>query len=91
MMRQRLLLFKPEMTKDMMTFHAGLSLFGEFAVGLGTLDIKDKYLSKPGSGDGHKKSEYIYPILLTLNGGGRSLEDICEIRHDEGMQELLPY
>lgn len=90
MIRQRLLPFKLEMTKDMITPHAGLSLFGEFIVGLGMLEAVDKHLPKPGSGAGYMSSEYIYPILLTLNGGGRSLEDIREIRNDEGLRELLP-
>jgi len=90
MIRQSLLPFKLEMTKDMITSHAGLSLFGEFAVGLGILKTVDKYLPKPGSGAGYKASEYVFPILLTLNGGGRNLEDTREIRGDEGMREILP-
>lgn len=90
MIRQRILPFKLEITKDMITPHAGLSLFGEFVVGLGMLDEVDRQLPKPGSGSGYKASEYIYPILLTLNGGGRALEDTREIRDDEGLRELLP-
>lgn len=90
MIRQRVLPFKLEITKDLITSHAGLSLFGEFVVGLGMLDEVDRQLPRPGSGSGYKASEYIYPILLTLNGGGRSLEDTREIRDDEGLRELLP-
>ena len=37
MIRQRVLPFKLEMTQDTITPHAGLALFGEFAVGLGLL------------------------------------------------------
>ena len=90
MIRQRILPFKLEITKDMITSHAGLSLFGEFVVGMGMLNAVDKYLAKPGSGAGYKASEYVFPLMLTLNGGGRSLEDTREIRDDEGMRELLP-
>ena len=54
MIRQNLLPFRLEMTKDMITSHAGLSLFGEFAVGLGILKTADKYLPKPGSGAGYE-------------------------------------
>ena len=74
----------------MITPHAGLALFGEFAVGLGLLDSKVRYLPKPGSGAGYKASEYIFPLLLTLNGGGRSIEDTRKIRDDEGLREILP-
>ena len=82
--------FKPEMTRDMITPHAGLALLGEFAVGLGVLQSIDRYLPKPGSGAGYKPSEYIFPLLLMLNGGGRSLEDTRQIRDDHGLREILP-
>ena len=66
--------------------HAGLALLGEFAVGLGFLDSVEKYLPKPESGAGHKPSEFIFPLILMLNGGGRSLEDPREIKRDEGLR-----
>ena len=90
MIRQTILPFKLEMTRDMITPHAGLALVGEFAVGLGVLQSIDRYLPKPGSGAGYKPSEYIFPLVLMLNGGGRSLEDTRQIRDDEGLREILP-
>ena len=90
MIRQTVLPFKLENTKDTITPHAGLALLGEFAVGLGLLKSVDKYLPKPGSGAGYSPSEYIFPLLLMLNGGGRSLEDLRQIRKDEGLREILP-
>ena len=90
MIRQTILPFKLEMTRDLITPHAGLALVGEFAVGLGVLESIERYLPKPGSGAGYKPSEYIFPLLLMLNGGGRSLEDIRQIRTDEGLREILP-
>jgi hypothetical protein len=90
MIRQTVLPFKIEMTRDMITPHAGLGLVGEFAVGLGLLQSINRYLPKPGSGAGYKPSEYIFPLLLMLNGGGRSLEDTRQIRMDEGLREILP-
>jgi len=70
--------------------HAGLALMGEFAVGLKLLKSVDSYLSKPKSGAGYKPSEYIFPLILMLNGGGRSLEDTRQIKDDEGLREVLP-
>jgi len=90
MIRQTILPFKVEMTRDMITPHAGLALLGEFAVGLGLLSSVDKYLPKPGSGAGYNPSEYIFPLILMLNGGGRSLEDTRQIKADEGLKEILP-
>lgn len=90
MIRQTILPFKVEMTRDLITPHAGLALLGEFAVGLGLLNSVDSYLPKPGSGAGYSPSEYTFPVLLMLNGGGRSLEDTRQIRTDEGLREILP-
>ncbi len=90
MIKQTVLPFKLENTKDMITSHAGLSLLGEFAVGLGLLEELDKNLPVPGSGSGYRASEHVYPLLLMLNGGGRSLEDLRQIRDDQGLREVLP-
>jgi hypothetical protein len=90
MIRQTILPFKLEITRDMITPHAGLALLGEFAVGLRLLQSVDKCLPTPGSGAGYRPSEYIFPLILMLNGGGRSLEDTRQIRADEGLREILP-
>ena len=89
MIRQSVLPFKLEITSDTITSHAGLALLGEFCVGLGLLGSIDCYLPKPGSGAGFRASEYVFPLVLMLNGGGRSLEDIRVIRGDTGLREIL--
>jgi len=48
---------------------------GEFAVGLGLNKALDRYLPEPGSGAGYLASEHVFPLVLMLNGGGRTLED----------------
>ena len=90
MIKQTVLPFKIETTKDTITAHAGLALVGELAVGLGILEAVDTCLPKPGSNAGYKASEYVFPLVLMLNGGGRSLEDSRVIRQDEGLREILP-
>jgi hypothetical protein len=90
MVRQSVLPFKLEKTKDTITSHAGLALLGEFFVGLGLLDSLDNCLPEPGSGAGLKAREYVLPLVLMLNGGGRSLEDMRVIRDDAGLREILP-
>ena len=89
MIKQTVLPFKLEVTKDMITSHAGLALLGEFAVGLGFIAALDKSLPKPGSGAGYFASEHIFPLILMLNGGGRSLEDLRQIKDDRGLREVL--
>jgi hypothetical protein len=81
--------FKLEQTEDLITAHAGLALLGEFAIGMGLLEAIDKSLPAPGSGAGYRASEHILPLLLMLNGGGRSLEDLRQIRDDDGLREVL--
>ncbi len=88
--QQTVLPFKIEITRDIITPHAGLALLGEFAVGLGFLESVERHLPKPGSGVGYKPSEYVFPLILMLNGGGRNLEDIRQIRMDAGLREILP-
>lgn len=90
MIKQTVLSFKLEITKDTITPHAGLALVGELAVGIGMLKAADRELPGPGSGAGYKASEYMFPLVLMLNGGGRSLEDMRQIREDEGLREILP-
>ena len=90
MIKQTVLPFKLETTKDLITAHAGLPLLGEFAVGVGLNKALDKYLPAPESGVGHLASEHVFPLVLMLNGGGRSLEDSREIRDDVGLRGVLP-
>ena len=68
MIRQTILPFKLEITKDLITSHAGLGLLGEFAVGLGLNKALDEYLPGPGSGAGYLPSEHVFPLILMLNG-----------------------
>ncbi len=90
MIHQAVLPFKLEVTRDTITSHAGLALFGEFCIGLDLLRVIDRCMPEPGSGAGYQASEYVFPLALMLTGGGRSLEDIREIRSDEGLREVLP-
>jgi len=90
MIHQTVLPFKLEVTRDTITSHAGLVLFGEFCIGLDLLRVIDRCMPEPGSGAGYQASEYVFPLTLMLTGGGRSLEDIREIRSDEGLREVLP-
>jgi Transposase DDE domain group 1 len=89
MIQQTVLPFKLEVTRDTITSHAGLALLGEFCVGMDLLRVLDRCLPEPGSGAGYRAGAYVLPLVLMLTGGGRSLEDLREIRSDEGLRELL--
>jgi hypothetical protein len=89
MMTQNLLPFKIEKCTDEITPHAGLALFGEFVRSLNLLNDFDRYLPKPGSAVGYQPSEFIFPLLLMLHGGGKTIEDLRQIKLDNGLLKLL--
>jgi hypothetical protein len=89
MIEQTVLPFKLNETKDFITPHAGLALFGEFLAGLKFSQTLDSTLPPPGSGAGYAPSKFVVPLLLMLHGGGRALEDLREIRSDAPLRELL--
>jgi len=89
MMTQSLLPFKLEITEEKLTAHAGLAVFGEFGHATAILRQVDKMLKGPGSAVGYKPSQYVEPLMLMLQGGGRSLEDLRIIRSDGALCELM--
>ena len=89
MVRQHVLPFKLEATDDTITSQAGLVLFGEFLQSLGLKEKIDRAFGPPGSGAGYPASSYVLPLLLMLQGGGRSLEDLRMIARDKGLLALL--
>lgn len=89
MMPQTVLPFKLAMTNDTLTAHAGLALFGEYCHAHQLTQLFDCELPRPGSGAGYQPSQFILPLLLLLHGGGRTLEDLRELRRDAGLRELL--
>ena len=89
MITKTVLPFKLEITHDTITPHAGLALLGEFAHGLGLPDLVDRHVPLPGSGAGYRPSLFVMPLLLMLNGGGQSLEDLRQVRRDTALRDLL--
>jgi len=89
MVTQSVLPFKLAMSKETVTPHAGLALFGEFLRGLKLPGAVDEALPEPGSGAGYDPSRFVLPLVLMLHGGGRALEDLRQIREDGGLREVL--
>jgi Transposase DDE domain group 1 len=89
MIQQTVFSFKMEMTKERLTAHGGLALMAEFNHGIGLRELTDQYLPAPGSNRGFDPSEIVDAVVLMLQGGGRSLEDLRELRNEEGLMELI--
>lgn len=86
---QMVLPFKVEATDESLTANAGLVLFGEFIQGLGVNRWLQQEMPKPGSGHGYEATAYVTPLVLILNGGGRSLEDMRTLKSDSALSTLL--
>ena len=86
---QTVLLFKLEVTDEMLTANAGLALFGEFVQGLGFTRWLAQEMPQPGSGRGFAAAFYVKPLVLMLNGGGRALEDLRTLKSDTALASLL--
>jgi hypothetical protein len=89
MIQQTVLPFKIEMTKERLTAHGGLVLMGEFNHGIGLRELTDQFLPAPGSNRGFNPSVVVDSLVLMLQGGGRSLEDLRELKNEEGLMKLI--
>lgn len=89
MIQQTVFPFKIEMTKEKLTAHGGLALMAEFNHGIGLRELVDRYLPVPGSNRGLNPSVIVDSVVLMLQGGGRSLEDLRELKNEKGLMKLI--
>ena len=89
MIQQTIFAFKIKATKERLTAHGGLALMAEFNHGIGLRELTDQHLPGPGSNRGFDPSEMVDSVVLMLQGGGRSLEDLRELKSEEGLMELI--
>lgn len=81
--------FKIKTTTEKLTAHGGLVLMAEFNHGIGLRELTDRYLPAPGSNRGFEPSEIVDAVVLMLQGGGRSLEDLRELKGEESLMKLV--
>lgn len=89
MIRQGILPCKIEVTDELITPRSGLALFAEV---LRVLKVEQKvrdYFPRPGSNRGYEAWSYLELLLLMLEGGGRHIEDLREIREDRTLRTLI--
>ena len=89
MIHQTIFPFKIKTAKERLTAHGGLALMAEFNHGIGLRELTDRYLPGPGSNRGFDPSEIVDAVVLMLQGGGRSLEDLRELKDEAGLMELI--
>lgn len=86
---QTVLPFKLAASDESLTAHSGLALFGEYLLAMGVGGLIDRELPRPGSAAGYRPSVHVLPLVLTLAGGGRTLEDLRVLRNDTALRSLL--
>src|SRR3989338_2141552 len=89
MIRQTVFGFKIEKSREALTAHGGLALMAEFNHGLGLRGLVERYLPRPGSNRGYSPSVFVDSLVMMLEGGGRSLEDLRELSREEALMTLV--
>lgn len=89
MIQQTVFAFKIGTTKEELTAHGGLVLMAEFNHGMGLRELADRYMPMPGSNRGYAAWVMVDSLVLMLEGGGRALEDLRELKAEEGLLKLL--
>jgi len=77
------------MTKEKLTAHGGLVLMTEFNHGIGLRELTDRYFQSPESDRGFKPSVLVDKVVLMLQGGGKSLEDLRELKEEDELMKLI--
>lgn len=92
-MKKRLLANRPvydiEGTDEPLIARGGLVLPFEMARALKLPQIIDRELPAAGSGHSYRASQFVMPLILMLHGGGKSLEDLRELKGEISLRKLL--
>ena len=91
MIRQTVLPFKLERTDETLTAHGGLALLAEYNHGLGLRTLAEQHLPGPGSNRGYTPSVFVDTLVLLLQAGGRTLEDLRELAREHALLSLLDH
>ena len=88
-MAQTVLNFSIAQTDERLTSRSGEIVFGEYLKAIGVDKLCNTYLPQPGSNRGYAPFNFIQPLLLMLQSGGHSLDDLRMIQSDKAIQEVL--
>jgi hypothetical protein len=89
MIRQTVLPYKLERTKERVTARSGLALYAEFMKGMRLAELVDQHMPRAGSGRRFEAISYIEPLSMMLYGGGEAIEEVREIREDHPLRETI--
>ena len=81
--------FQIEATEELLIARAGLVLPYEMAKALKLPQIIDQELPPAGISHGYRPSQFVMPLILMLHGGGKTLEDLREIKGEVSLCKLM--
>lgn len=81
--------FKLQRSDETLTAHGGLALLAEYNHGLGLRTLADRHLPSPRSPRGYAPSVFVETLVLLLQAGGRTLEDLRELEREAALLTLL--
>lgn len=76
-------------TQEPLIARGGLILPYEMAQALKLPQIIDQELPSAGSGHSYRPSRFVMPLLIMFHGGGKTLEDLRELRGEISLCELM--
>lgn len=89
MIRQTTLPFKLELTEQKITSRSGFALLYEYYKSLNINGLVNRSFAKPKSNRGFKPSVFVSSLVGLLQCGGKSLEDLRELRYESALMDLL--
>jgi len=81
--------FKIKASNELLTDRGGLALFDEYVQSTDILSLVDRVFPQPGSNRGISASSYFRIIGLHMFDGGRYLEEIRDLKDDQGFRKVL--
>jgi hypothetical protein len=82
-------IYEIEATNEPLIARGGLILPYEMARALRLPQIIDREMPAPGSGHGYAPSQFVMPLIVMLHGGGKTLEDLREIKGEISLRKLM--
>src|SRR5512147_1593234 len=86
---QLVLAIKLERSSERLTSLGGLVVLEELARGVGLWEDVDRVLEGPKSGRGYPPRAFVRALGWMLHAGGRRLEDLRELRAEQGVLKAL--
>lgn len=81
--------FQIEATEEPLISRSGLILPYEVAKALKLPQVINQELPPAGSGHGYRASQFVMPLVMMLHGGGKTLEDLREIKGEISLRKLM--